>query len=147
MLRKIMRNWYQLYTICFVLFMIPMLYILAQNQYILIGAEDARTQHYPAMYYVGVWLREVVSSIVHGKLEIPMVDFRIGMGDDVIYTLNYYGFGDPFYLLTAFVKQEWIPYFYSLLFYLRVYLGGLAFLLFTTKSFPTKDTFAYVHDV
>ena len=108
------------------------------------GAWDSITQHYPAMLYISRWIREIISNFIRGEFVIPMVDLHIGMGDDIISTLNYYGLGDPFYILSALVNEEYMPYFYAIFFYLRIMLGGCAFIIFVHEMNEHKKVYSYV---
>ena len=56
-----------------------------------------------------------------------MFDLSLGMGEDIITTLNFYGLGDPLTLLAALVPEEKTEYLYDLLVVLRMYLAGLSF--------------------
>jgi uncharacterized membrane protein YfhO len=73
-----------------------------------------------------------------------MVDWTVGMGENTIASLNYYGLGDVFYLLTAFVPENLMPYFYSFLLYFRIFLGGLVFIALCYEICPGKSDFSYV---
>lgn len=61
---------------------------------------DGLMQHYPFMVYIGSWLREAVSSLLHGG-GVKRFDFALGFGEDVLGTLNYYGLGDPLLMLVS----------------------------------------------
>ncbi len=109
-----------------------------------IGTSDAIAQHYPVMAYVRNLWRECFGSLLRGEhFTFPMVDFTVGMGEDTISALNYYGLGDPFYLLTMLSSQENLPYFYSFFLYFRIYTGGLAFMAFCSELSRSRSTAAY----
>lgn len=61
------------------------------------------------------------------------------MGCDVISTLNYYGFGNPLYLLSALVPTQYTEYLYGILVVVRMYLVGLAF--FALCAYHKKPLF------
>ena len=61
------------------------------------------------------------------EIALPMVDFSVGQGFDVIGTLNYYGVGDPVNLLTVFFADNHLDQMYMFLILFRMYLSGLAF--------------------
>lgn len=106
---------------------------------------DAISQHYPAMVYIRRMWIDFFSALVNGKHYIfPMVDFTIGMGENTISALNYYGLGDPFYILTVLSSEENLPYFYSIFFFFRIYLGGLAFMAFSSELSRAKSNAAYI---
>ena len=96
----------------------------------LIWEIDGIGQYYPAFLYIGQWLRETISSVMHGSFSIRFFDLRIGFGEDVIGCLNYYGFGDPLNLLAIFTDKHTGPYIYTFMFFLRLFLAGGAFLLY-----------------
>ena len=58
---------------------------------------DGVAQHYAVL----MWIRNTLRQFLHGNFALPMVDFSVGQGFDVIGTLNYYGVGDPVNLLTV----------------------------------------------
>lgn len=98
------------------------------------GGKDGYQQHFIAFMYLGQWLREIAGTLLtEGRLEIPMWDFSIGYGSDVITTMNYYAFGDPLNLLSAFVPSRYSEYAYTFVAILRMYLSGIAFSLYSFK--------------
>lgn len=88
---------------------------------------DGVKQHYAALSYLGRYYREVFFSWLSGTPSLPMVDFSIGMGEDVITTLNFYGLGDPLTLLAAVVPESGLEALYNVLVIFRMYLAGLSF--------------------
>ncbi len=144
-IRNLIKNKYSIFTICFWAFIGPLVYYISSIGLCTTGTGDAISQHYPIMVYVrSLWV-DFWQTLLHGeKYVFPMVNFCVGMGDDTIMALNYYGLSDPFYLLTVLVSEENLPYFYSVLFYLRVYLGGIAFIVFASELDNTKSRLAYV---
>ena len=144
-MKKVIINKYVIYTICFWAFIGPLIYYISSIGLFAGGHSDAIWQHYPIMVYIRKFWMNIFNSLWNREsLIVPMIDFSIGMGEDVISALNYYGFGDPFYLLTIFVSEENLPYFYSVFFYFRVYLGGAAFIVFISELDKTKSISAYV---
>lgn len=91
---------------------------------------DGYNQHFPALIYIGRYYRRILLSILSGDFNIPLFDFNIGMGENIIATLNYYGLGDPFVLLSAFVPAAGTETLYEVLIVLRMYLSGIAFSAF-----------------
>ena len=88
---------------------------------------DGIGQYYPAFLYIGKYIREFVYNCLSGKFELPLFDLSIGMGEDVIGSLNYYGFGDPLNLFAIFATKENGAYVFTALFILRLYLSGITF--------------------
>lgn len=104
-------------------------FLLDGKSFIWIGStSDGRIQHYPTLIYIGRYLRQIVLNLFHGELSIPLFDLNLAMGGDIIATLNYYGFGNPLYLLSAFVPTHYTEYLYNVLIVVRLYLAGLSFL-------------------
>ena len=92
---------------------------------------DGLVQHNLALSYYGSWLREIAKNIfIEHSFAIPMWNFGIGFGGDVITTLNYYVLGEPINLLSAFVMPEYTEYLYGFLIILRLYLSGLFFIYY-----------------
>lgn len=98
---------------------------------------DGISQHYPILCYYGKLLRGLIS----GK-GFPMVDFKLGLGFDTIMTLHYYALGDPVSLLAVFMTPQSSVLIYGLLVILRLYLAGLAFLLYA--KLWSKNDFAII---
>lgn len=111
---------------------------------------DGIGQHYNSLVYFGEWVRQIFDNLFAGKgLQIPVWDFGIGYGGDVITTLNYYVIGDPLDLLTIFVPAKYTIYLYNALVILRLYLAGVAFSCFCfrmkcKRSSAFIGTFSYV---
>ncbi len=136
---------YLLYTICFCCIVIPFFSIAYKLDLVLLGGDDAVTQHYPAMLYVSRVVKKFIRAITSGeKFIFPMYEWTLGMGENTIATLNWYGFTDPFYWLAGFFTEEQLPYFYSFFFYARVYLGGLACIALLHEINNKKSDMAYV---
>ena len=130
---------YLAYSICYWGYAVPKIYDMSSNGYAALGGWDAVTQMYPVMLYISRMIRNFMSN-----LTVPLFELSLGMGDDLITALNWHGFGDPFYLLSALIPETSFPFFYSFLFYFRVYLGGIAFLWFVREHNNELKTSAYV---
>ena len=144
-LKKAIKNKYIIYSIIYWAMIGPLLYKISTLGLCTIGTSDAIAQHYPAMSYIRRLWKDCFSTLLRGEHYVfPMVDFTVGMGENTIAALNYYGLGDPFYLLTLLSTQENLPYFYSFFFYFRVFLGGIAFMAFVSELCRDKSRLAYV---
>jgi hypothetical protein len=89
---------------------------------------DGFTQHMLSLTYYGTYLREIISNLVStGRLSIPLWDFTIGYGSDIISTLNFYVMGDPLNLLSVFFLSEKTEILYNFLLIFRMYLSGITF--------------------
>ena len=59
---------------------------------------DEIRQNYLSLVYVGKWIRTIfIESFKQRRIVVPMFEWSLGYGSDVIKTLSYYGLGDPFY--------------------------------------------------
>lgn len=144
-MKKVMQNKYLVYTVLYWVFIAPLIYYISSIGLCAIGTSDAVAQIYPIMRYTRKVLLNFFDSIINGnKFVFPMVEYTLGMGDDTIAALNWHGFGDPIYILTCFVSEDKLPYLYTILFYFRVYLGGVSFLLFVSEHDNNKSVCAYV---
>ena len=136
---------YSLYTLFFWCTAGYLIYRAFECDHFAVGGSDAFTQMYPAMLYIGRVYREFFQSILSGaEFTFPMIEWSLGMGENTISTLNYYGLGDPFYIFAALFSEEQMPYFYTALFYLRIYLGGIVCIAFFEELDEGKSNFAYI---
>ena len=128
-------SYYVLYTIIFLL-MLPVVYL----QFGIEGRggvwfDDALYQHFPALTYYAKILRATVAGIfTGGGLQLPLWDFAIGPGADIITTLNYYGVGDPLALLAACFPLHKMELGYTFLILFRMYLSGVTFSMFCKET-------------
>ena len=90
---------------------------------------DGFNQYLPVYIYTGRYLRHLPLAIYHTH-QIPQFDFTIGFGDDIVGTLNYYGFGSIFNIFSTFVPAQYAYIGYSFTILLKLYLAGLSFSLF-----------------
>ena len=119
------REWWKLaglYTIAFAVVAALILWCFLSQGKAFMRMVDGVGQHYAVLCYIREYIREFFAT---GSL--PMVDFSIGQGFDVIGTLSYYGFGDPLTLLTALFPDNALEAMYAFFIFLRLYLAGLAF--------------------
>jgi hypothetical protein len=98
-----------------------------------IWSTDGIEQHYIALQYYGTWLREIASGVIHGEPAIPLWDFGIGYGSDVLTTFAYYVIGDPLNLLSAIVPSAHTEVLYDALIVVRMFLAGLFFMVFCKR--------------
>ena len=97
----------------------------------MVGRGDGVNQHMLTLVYIGQYLRAFLQNIfVDHQFVIPMFDFSIGYGMDIISTLHYYGFGDPLNYLAVFVSPEDTESLYAFLCGLRMFIAGLSFMVF-----------------
>ena len=116
-------GYFLLYTGGFLAAAILMLLIFRKENASFTKMADGVAQHYAVL----MWIRNTLRQFLHGNFALPMVDFSVGQGFDVIGTLNYYGVGDPVNLLTVFFADNHLDQMYMFLILFRMYLSGLAF--------------------
>lgn len=119
------------YTCAFVLLALLVYFPFLYNGKSLIWKPDGLTQHYNALVYIGNWGRSILRTLfTEHRLSIPLWDFSIGYGSDVLTTLHYYVVGDPLNLLAVFTPVRYTELLYGALIVLRLYLAGLSFSYF-----------------
>ncbi len=92
---------------------------------------DGLNRHYNAMLYYGRYLRTCLSNARSFFLDgLPMWDFSIGLGGDIISTLYNAGMGSPLNLLAALFSVRNSDLLYSLMILIRLFLGGITFSCF-----------------
>lgn len=97
----------------------------------LVWCADGMSQHCLALAYYGEYLRTILKNIfIEHSFVIPMFDFSIGYGADIVATLHYYAIGDPLNLLAVFFDYKHIEYLYGFIVVARMYLAGLTFSFF-----------------
>lgn len=131
--KHISNNIYYLYSASFFLIISVGFLPFFRNGLSLIWNIDGIGQYYPAFLYIGKYMRELLSGVLHGKMVIPMYDLSIGMGEDIIGCLNYYGFGDPMNILAIFATQNNGAMVYAIVFFFRLYLSGISFIVYCKK--------------
>ncbi|MCR5628079.1 YfhO family protein [Eubacterium sp.] len=119
-------KYYVVYIIIsFVLLFCIFLPFLINNK-TLLGEGDALYQHVPFMDRIKDFLIYNIKALLSGK-ELQQIDFNTFMGLDIIQTYNYYGYGNPLYLVTVFFKTEHMTYAHAIIFFSSIWLGGIAF--------------------
>lgn len=91
---------------------------------------DSAGQYFPAFVYIGEYLQRFFAGLLHGDIILPKYDLAIGMGEGVIGTLNYYGFGDPFNLIAVFVNENNAAGLFAASYFLRLYAAGFAMMYY-----------------
>ena len=125
------RAYFLCYTGAFCLLSFIAFFPLLYNGKSLIWKPDGLTQHYNALVYIGNWGRTILRTLItEHRLSVPLWDFSIGYGSDVLTTLHYYVIGDPLNLLSILTPVRFTEYLYSGLVVLRMYLAGLSFACF-----------------
>lgn len=116
-----------IYTITFFLIVAVGYLPLWKNGLSIIWNVDGIGQYLPSFLYIGQYLRGFLTGLLHGEILLPLWDLSIGMGEDIVGALNYYGFGDPLNLIAIFATSSNGAYLYTGCFFLRLWLSGYAF--------------------
>ena len=111
------------YSLVFLVLMAGMLLPMIIGKRTLIWNDDAKSQYYLQLDYMGRLLREFFSRLFSGRFSLRMYDFTIGMGDDINTLVRFH----PLDFLSIFVSGPYMKHLYGFLVLLRIYLGGLAF--------------------
>lgn len=119
---------YLLYTLEFAVIAAAIIYSF--GNFSLIYGGDGYSQIYMTMVYCGKYLRSLAQNILQGNLSIPQFDFSIGLGEGIIPALNYYGFGDPFMLVSAIFPVKYSAYAYTVIILLKMYVSGISFIVY-----------------
>lgn len=121
-------RFYLLFSAIFsVLSGVVLLYFRLQG-YSTVRVGDGTNQYFPTMHFVGTILKETLSNFIStGHFSFPMVDYRLGMGMDVLTTLNGFMADD---LLAAFVPSQQIALLYDVLVAVRMWAMGLFFCIY-----------------
>lgn len=128
------KKYYAVYSICFIFTVLILSVPFIKSGKGLIQYHDMLQQYYYAFEYFSDYLQEIIRTLFEsGKLEIPMWDFQIGMGADILTSLNYYVIGDPLNLISVFFKNSHLEYVFHFLLIFRVYLAGICFSMFSRK--------------
>ena len=129
---KTRRRDYLAYTLLFgcMALLVFSVFLLEGKSFIWTTGVDGINQHYLALTYEGIWLRDIAKSIMAGSPEVRFWDYTIGLGSDVISTFSYYVFGDPLTWVSALVPTRYTEYLYDALVVVRLWLAGGAFVLY-----------------
>lgn len=128
------RKVYLYYTLLFALtaVMVYLPFMRAGKSFV--HAKDGLYQHYNAFVYLGTYIRSIIRNLLTShKLVIPMWEFGIGYGADILTTLSYYCIGDPFALVSVVTPVRYADIVYSILIVLRLYLAGFFFCMYAGK--------------
>ncbi len=120
-----------LYTALFVLMCLLVFGIHWKKGLSFIFSTDGWNQHFRALQFYSDWLQQIVRGVIKDfHFSIPLWSDVMGYGADVISTLHYYVIGDPLCLLSVFIPDRFMVYFYDALIIFRFFLAGVSFLLF-----------------
>jgi len=120
-----------IYFCIFSFFLILSAYIVfIRHDRSLVWYIDGVGQYYPTFLYIGKYLRTFLAGLSQGIFSMPAFDLSIGMGEDIIGTLNYYGFGNPVNLIAVFATSSNGAQLFTLSYFLRLFLAAMAFRYF-----------------
>lgn len=120
------------YMVEFLIIVLALLYSF--RGFSMVKGDDGMDQFYPVFVYCGKYIREVIKGILQGQLSFPQFEFSIGMGEGIIPTLNYYGFGDPFMIFSALTPVKYATYAYTAVILLKMFVSGLGFIYYCKKK-------------
>ncbi|WP_268913484.1 YfhO family protein [Lentilactobacillus sp. SPB1-3] len=117
-----------LYTLFFLIFVCVMISCLSLSDKSMIWQLDGLAQHFPILIQFRQMILEFIAHPTHGLTNWA---WNIGLGSDTLTNFQYYVIGDLFnYLIVLFPKSQ-IETGFGILVFLRMYVSGLSFLLFT----------------
>lgn len=120
--------YFAVYTLIFMALACHIFYVFHENGRSFIWDRDGLYQTYTTMVYFSEYWKEFFRNLwIKHEFILPMVDLRVGLGSDVMTTLNHYGFGDPLLIFSIPVSEAHMEQCYAFLAVLRYYLAGAAF--------------------
>lgn len=126
--------YYLLYSALFAVMVTSIIYWFYINGKSFVWKTDGLYQHFNSFVYYGEYIRGILTDLVEtGKLSIPMWDFNIGYGSDILTTLHYYVIGDPLNLLSALCPKKNAETLYCILIIVRLFLAGVSFSAYCIK--------------
>jgi len=124
---KTAKDYYFTYTVLFCFTCLVVYFSFIVNGKSFLWYMDGMDLHWNTLAYYGEYLRSLVGNIVSGNFSLPEYDFSLGYGSPIIPTLHWDVIGDPFNLLSFFVKPQGTEHLLTFLVILRLYLAGIAF--------------------
>lgn len=110
--------YFMMYTAVFLVCILLVFSDFLRCEKTLIWEQDGISQYFPRAAYFAEYIRTFVTNLFHGTFELPMYDFRLGMGSEVTYSL------EPLYFLFALLGEEHTEFAYNLITVMRFYLAG-----------------------
>nr|MCR5627260.1 YfhO family protein [Lachnospiraceae bacterium] len=130
-LKNMKYGYYIAYTVLFAITaLISFRFFIFYGKSLIING-DALSQNYVSISYYGALLRDIFKGVLNGNFSIPMWDVNLGLGEDILTTLHYYGIGEPLMLLSALFPQSKGELAFTFIFICRLYLSGLFFYFFS----------------
>ena len=119
---KLIRHPLFLYSTIFCIVIIIGYTPLYLNGKTIVWEIDGIGQYLATFLYIGRYIRNFFGG------SMPAYDLSIAFGENVVGSLNYYGFGDPVNLIAAFATNNNCHIIFGMTFFLRLYLAGLSML-------------------
>lgn len=116
------------YTLIFLGLMCFM--IVCMGEYSIVGPWDATNSYFPSMVYCGKYIKQLFINFSKLIFEIPLFDFSIGFGEDIITSLNWSGFGDPFMLIAGILPTEMSMEAYVVMTFCKLYFAGITYIIY-----------------
>lgn len=129
-LEKLKKSPLFIYTVIFSVFILGFIVYFKLHNRSFIWAADGMYQHYPILYDFNELVRGFLKNPFGG---INEWSFNIGYGADIIGTYSYYVLGDPFAYLSLLFPMDKLELAFNVLIVLRLYVAGLAFMLYAKK--------------
>lgn len=132
--RRPVARFYLFYTLAFFFtaFFVYLPYLWSHKSFVTVP--DGLTQHFNSFVYLGVYVRDIIRGLLfEHQLTIPLWEFGIGYGGDVVTSLAYYVLGDPFSIFSVITPSSWGEVMYMFCIVLRLYFAGIAFCAFCHK--------------
>ena len=126
-----------IYTILFLIVSLAVFFSFIQRGRSLVCTVDGESQYIVYLRYMGQYIRNTVSGILHGSFHLKQFDFSIGIGDDIGAIVRFH----PLDFLAALVPASFAEEIYAVILLLRFYLAGLAFSAYAYAS----PSFIYAH--
>ncbi|GHU62585.1 hypothetical protein FACS189418_4230 [Clostridia bacterium] len=122
---------YFLYSIFFVMLWSIVYFVFRLQNTRLLYNGDGVAQHYPILLYFRDYLKNIIQKISSGDFNLPLFDFHIGLGEDILRFSSHSAPLDLVSICAVFVPSEYMIYFYDGIIVLRMFLAGIAFLHFS----------------
>ena len=122
--------WSILYAALFLCLLPLVFFLFFKYDISMVWKADGLTQHSISILYLGEWLREIGSNLIHGRFSIPLYTFRISQGMDIpaYYSTWYYDF--VYWIFAPFTNIKNITVIYTVIICVKLFLAGWSFLYF-----------------
>lgn len=147
-IKALCKNTYFLYLVLFIISSLIIFFPFIKSGRFLIWysakGKDGLWQHLNAFSYYGKYWRDFLKRIfVNHQPALPLYDFSLGFGADIITTLQYYVFGDPFALISIFFPVKYSDIGFTVSIFARLFFAGFFFIKFLQyKKCNTKISVA-----